>query len=96
MTVFSGLCVGGPLAGRRMDAAQPSIRAPVLPGEPIYLGDAVEPTDSTAEHVLYVHEEISIGREGARFGFWRVHDWTLYTLLSELALAYEEKQTNAR
>lgn len=95
MTVFSGLCVGGPLAGRRMNATQPSIRAPVLPGSPIYLGDAVEPTMSEVEHVLYVHEELSIGRDGDRFGFWRVHDWTLYKLLSELAQAYEEKHTDA-
>lgn len=97
MVSFSGLCVGGPLAGRRLISPRASIRAPTISDMEVYVGnDAGAPAMVKVDLVEYVHEDISIGKEGHRFGFWRPVDMTLFELLSELLRAYEEKHENAR
>jgi hypothetical protein len=73
VTVFSGLCVGGPFAGRRYSHAHYSF--PVVSQEnfpplaEVQAAIAIPDAMPKIKRTYYHHEEFSVGRDVERFGF---------------------------
>lgn len=86
---FSGMAVGGPLAGRGIVHTTPlftftSLSGPVLVSTE--MGEYRAP-----EQINYIHQEMKF-EGGHRIGLWLAPGMTLFSAISEMVQLYQDRQ----
>lgn len=87
---YDGLCIGGPLDGKRRSRDRVGFVAPVLkPLPPLMMPyDPLPVASSMVESCEYRYEGLKMP-SGVKVGFWRPYDMPLEEMFAKLVKSYE-------